>query len=99
METPVTGAFDPPIAIANRADRHGSEPRPDTAFMRRFSRMRCVLPAALDRFMEIAQEFFHSFALSRATRNGRDLGPESALLRIMHNDFDFHTSSPTDIRR
>src|SRR5262249_1724019 len=41
--------------------------------------------------MQIAQKLVHGFALGRAARNGRDLGPEAALLRIMHNNFDLHT--------
>jgi len=35
-------------------------------------------PAAFDRVMQVAQEFFHAFALGRAARNGRNLGPEAA---------------------
>src|SRR5467141_3610627 len=50
--------------------------------------------AAFDCLMQIAQKLVHSFALGRAPRNSRDLGPETALLRIMHNDFDLHVGFP-----
>jgi hypothetical protein len=49
---------------------------------------------AFDRFMKIAEKLFHGFALGRAARNRRDLGPEAALFRIMHNDFDLHVGFP-----
>jgi hypothetical protein len=29
----------------------------------------------------------------------RDLGPEAALLRIVHNDFDLHAGFPKDYKK
>ena len=46
--------------------------------------------AALDRLVQIAQELFHAFTLRSASRNRRNFGPESAFLRLMHDDLDFH---------
>jgi hypothetical protein len=67
---------------------------------------RCMLPAlvstisninqlaAFDRLMQIAQEFVHHFPLGCTAWNGRDFGPEAALLSIMRNDFDLHVGFP-----
>jgi hypothetical protein len=44
--------------------------------------------------MQIADKLVHSLALGGAARNGGDLGPVAALLRVVHHNLDLHADAP-----
>jgi hypothetical protein len=50
--------------------------------------------AAFDRLVQIAQEFVHGFALGRAARKSRDLGPKATLFGLVDHDLDLHLCVP-----
>src|SRR5947208_11532780 len=52
----------------------------------------CRRQTTLNRFVQIPQQFLKSLSLRCTARDGRHLGPISALFGLVHHDFEIHGS-------